>query len=127
MKRKLICLLFAVALLIPTLAAAADQEDFVVDSTDDLIGLCTTAPSDPLYSAAVHFCHGYLVGAYDYYAAANSGPEGQRLVCFPDPPPSRNDAVAMFVKWAKAHPEYMNEPPVETEFRFLMEKWPCQK
>ena len=33
----------------------------------------------------------------------------------------------MFVEWAKAHPQYMNELPVETEFRFLMEKWPCKK
>jgi hypothetical protein len=27
----------------------------------------------------------------------------------------------------QAHPQYMNERPVETEFRFLTEKWPCQK
>jgi hypothetical protein len=31
----------------------------------------------------------------------------------------------MFIEWAKAHPEYLNEPPVETEFRFLIETWPC--
>jgi len=33
----------------------------------------------------------------------------------------------MFLAWAQAHPQYMNERPVETEFRFLTEKWPCQK
>ena len=33
----------------------------------------------------------------------------------------------MFIAWVQAHPQYMNEPPVETEFRFLTEKWPCQK
>ena len=26
----------------------------------------------------------------------------------------------------KAHPQYRGEPPVESEFRFLMEKWPCK-
>lgn len=32
-------------------------------------------------------------GAYACYAAENEGPEGQRLVCFPDPPPSRTQAI----------------------------------
>jgi Rap1a immunity proteins len=50
----------------------------------------------------------------------------KRLVCFPNPAPSRNEAVAEFVQWAKARPQHMNELPVETEFRFLMEKWPCK-
>jgi hypothetical protein len=64
--------------------------------------------------------------AYRYYEAAGSGPAGLKLVCLPDPPPSRNDSVAMFIEWVKAHPQYLNENPVETEFRFLMEKWPCK-
>jgi hypothetical protein len=45
----------------------------------------------------------------------------------PNPGPSRNEAVAMFVEWAKANPQYMNERPVDTEFRFLSVKWPCKK
>ena len=87
MKRKLIGVLFAVVLLIPALTSAAQQKDFVVQSTEDIIALCTTAPDDPLYTAAIHFCQGYLVGAYAYYAAEASGPEGERLVCFPNNPP----------------------------------------
>lgn len=128
MKGKLICVMFAVALLIPTLAsAAAQQQDFIVDSTDDIVNLCTTAPDDPLYTAAIHFCHGYLVGAYAYYDAIDSGPDVIRLVCLPDPVPSRNDSIEMYVEWAKAHPEHMNAPPVETFFMFLTEKWPCKE
>ena len=38
-----------------------------------------------------------------------------------------SESLAMFVEWAKARPQYMNELPVETEFRFLIEKWPCKK
>ena len=127
MKRKFIGVLFAVVLLIPALASAAQQKDFVVQSTEDLIGLCNTAPDDPLYTAAIHFCQGYLVGAYAYYAAQAAGPEGDRLVCFSNPPPSRNDAVGMYVSWAKAHPEQMKNAPVDTLFMFLTEKWPCKK
>lgn len=128
MKRKLICVMFAVVLLMPTLASAAtDVPDFIVDSTDDIVDLCTTAPDDPLYTAAIHFCHGFMVGAYAYYDAQASGPEGVRLVCFPDPAPSRNAAIDMYVEWAKAHPEHMNEAPVETLFMFLTEEWPCKE
>jgi hypothetical protein len=50
-----------------------------------------------------------------------------RLVCPPDPPPTRNAAIAGFIAWAQAHPQYMSEPPVETEFRYFMETWPCKR
>ena len=126
MNRKLFCLLLAAAIVLPSVAGAVTQEDFQVKTTRNLINLCTANPTDPHYTAAIHFCQGYLVGAFAYYQAANEGPEGQPLVCFPEPPPSRNKAIEMFVDWAKAHPEYMNEKPVETEFRFLMEQWPCK-
>lgn len=126
-KRNLTIFLFAIALLVPNLAGATMEKDFEAQTTQALINLCTTPPTDPLYQEAINFCHGYLVGAYAYYVASNEGPEGKRLVCFPDPPPTRNEAIAQFIEWAKAHPEYMNEKPVETEFRFLMETWPCKK
>ena len=127
MKRKLACLLLAATFLMPGLAGAVTDEDFEVKTTQNLMNLCTASVNDPRLKEAIHFCHGYLVGAYDYYAAENSGPEGKRLVCFPDPPPSRNEAMAMFLDWLKAHPQHMGEKPVETEFRFLMEKWPCKR
>jgi hypothetical protein len=127
MNRKLSILLMVVALLIPGLAFALDQGDFEVKTTQNLMNLCTAAPSDPNYQAAIHFCHGYLVGAYDYYAASHVGPHAKHLFCLPNPTPSRNDAIDMFVEWAKAHPQHMGEKPVDTEFRFLIEKWPCKK
>lgn len=127
MKRKVIGVMFAAVLLIPALASAAQQKDFMVQSTDDIVGLCTTAPDDPLYTAAIHFCHGYLVGAYAYHAAEAAGPEGDRMVCLPNPPPSRNEGIDMYVKWAKAHPEHMQKAPVDTLFMFLTEKWPCKQ
>jgi len=48
------------------------------------------------------------------------------MFCLPEPKPTRNDTIAMFISWAKQHPQYMYETPVETEFRFLNEKWPCK-
>lgn len=127
MNRKLFCVLLVAGFFLPSVAGAVTNEDFEAKTTRNLINLCTTAPDDPYYEAAVHFCHGYLVGAYAYYEAVTCGPQAKRLVCFPDPAPSRNEAIEMFIDWTKAHPEYMDEKPVETQFRFLMGQWPCKE
>jgi len=126
-KKKAIVFFLSVLLALPALAlgGAVSEKDFQAQTTENLINLCTATPDDPLYQQAINFCHGFLVGAYRYYYAEHSGPKAIKLVCFPDPPPSRNEAIGMFIEWAKAHPQYMQEGPVETEFRFLMEKWPC--
>jgi hypothetical protein len=123
---KALFMLLSFCLLLPGLAGAVSEKDFEAQSTENLINLCTAAPGDPLYQQAVNFCHGYLVGAYKYYEAAHSGPNAAKAICIPDPPPSRSAAVAMFIEWAKARPQYWRESPVETEFRFLAEKWPCK-
>ena len=127
MRHRMISLLFVMVLLLPAVASAVDVKDFEAKTTQDIIDLCTASPDDPLYHQAINFCHGYLIGAYHYYEASKSGPAGLQLVCKPDPGPSRNESIAMFIDWAKAHPQYSGEPPVETEFRFLMDKWPCNK
>jgi hypothetical protein len=126
MTPKSFCLLFVVIFLLPGFAGAVSEKKFEAKTTEDIIDLCTASPDDPLYHQAVNFCHGYLVGAFHYHEASSSGPAGIQLVCMPDPRPSRNAAIGMFIDWAKAHPQYLGEPPVESEFRFLMEKWPCK-
>ncbi|MBU1904579.1 MAG: hypothetical protein KJ573_13440 [Proteobacteria bacterium] len=127
MKRKWMMWVLLGAFLIPCWVGAVEKGHFVLDTTGDLIALCTVPQGDPLYKEAVHFCIGYLVGAYHYHVVENSGPEGSRLVCPPDPPPPRAEVVTVFVDWVKKHPEYMDEEPVETWFRFLIEKYPCKR
>jgi hypothetical protein len=128
MKRKLLGFIVMLGILLPGLASSAvTEEDFKVKTTRHLINLCTASPQDEYYEEAIHFCHGYLVGAYQYSLAEFSNDQKDALVCFPEPKPSRNQAVAMFVAWTQAHPQFMTEMPVETEFRFLTEKWPCKK
>ena len=127
MKRKWMILVLCGAFMVPGLAGAVEEEDFVVDTTGDLIELCIAPKSEPLHREAVNFCVGFLVGAYHYQVAQHAGPKGKWLVCPPDPPPSRGEVGAMFVDWAKKHPEYMDEEAVETWFRFLIEKYPCNR
>ena len=126
MKRKMLGLTVALILMLPVAATATTVQDFQVKETQDLIDLCTTSPEESNFKEAVHFCHGYLVGAFHYYKVTHVGPDVEPFVCFPDPPPTRNEAIRMFIDWAQAHPEYMTEAPVETEFRFLIETWPCK-
>jgi len=125
--RALVLLLLGAALAIPGVAGAVADADFEVKTTRSLLNLCTVSAEDARYREALHFCHGFLVGAFQYYLASVAGPKARPLVCPPDPPPTRNEAIAVFIAWAQAHPQYMNEAPVETEFRFLTERWPCKR
>lgn len=127
MHRKFLIVLFVVLFPFSMLAAAVTTDDFLVKTTQNLLNLCTVSADDPQHREAVHMCHGYLIGAYHYHEAAVSALGSQRLVCMPENGPTRNEAIAMFVEWVKARPQYMKEMPVETEFRFLVEKWPCKK
>ena len=126
MKRRLIIMTLVIFLAAPLTVLAAEKSDFEVKTTKDLLNLCTTPPGANLYAEAINFCHGYLVGAYHYYLASTTGPDGKQTLCLPDPKPTRNEAIDMFVIWAKDHPQYHSELPVETEFRFLHETWPCK-
>ncbi|MCU0589261.1 MAG: hypothetical protein MUF52_14050 [Syntrophobacteraceae bacterium] len=127
MTKRWIVLMMIAGAFMPVAAGAVSDEDFKALTTQNLLNLCGAPTSDPLYREAHNFCQGYLVGAYHYYMAANEGPDGDRLVCFGDPPPSRKEAISLFMEWAKARPEYWTERPVETQFRFLTEKWPCKR
>ena len=125
--RKLVNLLLFACMLVPVIASAVTEEDFKVKTTKNLINLCTASTDDPQYKEAIHFCHGYLVGAFYYYAAQHGDEKANQLVCLPEPNPTRNEVIEKVVSWAQQHPEYMNELPVETEFRALTELWPCKK
>jgi len=126
MKRKWLRFIMMLGILLPGLASAAvTEEDFVVKTTRNLVNLCTASPQDPRYEEAINFCQGYMVGAYHYSIAEHSKDPKNLFVCLPDPKPSRNEVVALFVAWAKVNPQYMTDMPVESQFRFMAEKWPC--
>jgi Rap1a immunity proteins len=128
MFRKLVRALVVIGCLVPGLAGAAvTDEDFVLSTTQNLVNLCSVVPSDPRAKEAIQMCEGYMLGAYHYYLATNSGKNDMRLVCMPNPTPSRNEVAGMFVEWAKANPQYMKEAPIDSEFRFMSARWPCKK
>ena len=116
----------AVILLLCASARAAEPDDFRVLTATDLIALCAATPDDPNYVAALHFCHGFAAGAYQYYQAIAAASPEQRYVCPPAAPPTRSEAISGFVEWMGSRPGMAFKPPVEALFQYLGETYPCK-
>jgi Rap1a immunity proteins len=120
--------LLAAALFIAMMSPqvrAATADDFKVRTTADYIALCSTTPDQDNYVAAVHFCEGFASGAYQYYMSFAERSPDERFVCLPDPPPTRDAAMAAFVAWVKANPSAAEDRPVDSIFHYLGETYPC--
>lgn len=118
-------LILAVALLTSGLAVAADSSNFQLRHTNDLVVACSVPQDHALHANAAGFCHGLLVGAYSYYNSTVNAEN--RFICTPNPVPTRSKVMDDFVAWAKARPQYMNDPAIDTLFRYLAETYPCRK
>jgi hypothetical protein len=100
-------------------------EDFHVRNAADLVDLCTATSDNEVGVQAIHFCHGFVSGAWQYSRAMAAGPGGHPVVCPPDPAPTRAQSIAGFVEWSKQNPTAMQEPAVDALFRYFAGKYPC--
>ncbi len=100
-------------------------DDFKVDTGQNLLDICTLEEGHPSHWEAQAFCFGYFQGGADFHHALVSGPERSPMVCPPAGVTIR-DAVAVFVDYARGHPERLAEPPMDVVFRAVTEEWPCQ-
>jgi hypothetical protein len=120
-----IILAAALGLATTATAGATDMQTFYVRNAADLVALCSASPDAPNYIAAIHFCQGFGVGAYQYYLRTAATSAADRFVCPPDPPPSRDDAIAGFVAWANARPDVLAGDAVDALFLYLHATYPC--
>lgn len=125
--RRWIFLLAASAALWSSPSFGVTRDDFLIVDTQDVVDVCTVPESDPMYTASIAFCHGYLVGAYQYHAAMFGQGKSKPVVCFPEPTPTRTQAIDQFVAWVKANPAVAKEKPADALTKFLVESWPCTK
>ena len=124
MRYKVLCVL-SILCLWPMPSAAVTRDTFLVRHTQDLVELCTAPETDPLHAPATGFCYGYVVGAYHYYLSEHAGPDAKPMFCLPEPQPTRQQSVQMFVGWAKQNSQYMGERAVDSLMRWATAQWPC--
>jgi hypothetical protein len=121
---------FVLALIIllsaPRTALAVATDDFKVESTGDLVALCSVEEGSDNAVAAIHFCHGFASGAFRYYQSMADASPSAKYVCTPSPAPTRNQVIADYVGWARANPQVMSDPAVDSLFRYLGTKYPCK-
>ena len=125
MRTVYLCLLGFLSFAVAGKAAAVEAENFIVGSAGDLAALCSVAPDDPLQPQALHFCHGFVVGAYHYHLKSTGGPAGSGFVCPPDPAPSRDQVIGEFVAWLGDHPAERAEDAVDALFKWAAQRFPC--
>jgi hypothetical protein len=107
--------------------AAVTEDTFLVRNTGALVDLCTVAQSDPLYTAAINFCQGFGVGVYHVLEEEDMARRPPHMFCMPNPALTRNEALAIFVKWAKDNPNQMAQPAADGILLFLTQQFPCPR
>ncbi len=105
--------------------AAVTEDNFLARTTNDVVAVCAAEQTDPLYTAAVNFCEGFAIGSYQVMQEIFAAEPKARLFCVPEPGPSRNETIAAFVTWSRAHPELGGKPPTESVAAFLAGRFPC--
>jgi Ssp1 endopeptidase immunity protein Rap1a len=115
----------ALIMLVPCAIHAATEANFAAGTTGDLVALCAATPDSAIGTAAVNFCEGFAQGAVSVEMQNLAAFRGSKLFCMPNPPPSRNEALSEFVKWARASADRLAQPSADGLFRFLGERYPC--
>jgi hypothetical protein len=107
--------------------AAVTEDTFLLHNTGDLVDLCSAAQSDPLYTPAVNFCHGFGVGVFRVLQEEDMAKLSRHMFCLPNPGPTRNETVANFIQWAKADPGRSALQPADAIATFLAQQFPCPR
>jgi type IV secretory pathway protease TraF len=108
-------------------AAPVSRDDFVLGTTANLVTLCSATPTDPLYTAAMNFCHGFTVGTYRAVAAEQAASRSKhKMFCPPVQTQTRDQAIASFVQWASARPKTLEASPTDGIVEYLIAQYPCK-
>jgi hypothetical protein len=105
--------------------ASVAEESFRLDTFKDLVALCGVEASDPNATAAIHMCHGYVIGLVHFHELVGRALEGTVYCMAEDARPSRDAAIDMLVRWSRVHPEYDSEEAIDGVLRWAAAKYPC--
>ena len=127
--RKLVFVTVIVALSNVFSAAHAEvtDENFMIDDTKNLVALCSVDASDPNAVAAIHMCHGYVMGLVHFHILVGRALEGS-VFCLEDAQrPTRDEAIATLVAWSRDHPEHDSKEAAEGVVQWASETYPCSE
>lgn len=122
-------MLLALALALAPFTASAQTDGYTLDdyqlrTSGDLLDICMLDSSHPQYWEARGFCLGYFAGGIHLHDALAVGGNLPQIAC-PAEGVTRSDVVEAFVIYAQAHPEHLEERPMDTVFRAVTDRWPC--
>jgi hypothetical protein len=107
--------------------AAVTADSFLLRNAGDLVDICSAAPADPMYTAASNFCQGFTVGVFRVLQEEDMARRSNRMICLPNPAPTRNEGVAALVQWARADPTRTNLSAADGVAGFLSQQYPCPR
>ncbi len=116
---------FAALLAAGPAALAAPDASIEIRSAGDLADLCAAPLTDPTGPERQNFCHGYAQGALTMELKREAS-LGKKLICIPNPAPTREATMGEFVKWVRAIPKNQKLPPTDGLFTFLSQRFPCK-
>lgn len=73
---------------------AVAPSEFPPLTARDLLAICAAGRDDPMMTAAVNYCDGFVEGAIDVEEAHESRRRTRKLFCIPEPRPTPNEALA---------------------------------
>lgn len=106
-------------------AEMVTEEHFRLDTMKDLILLCDVDAQDPNATAAIHMCHGFMIGLHHFHEALGRALEGTVFCVEDDARPTRDEAVAMLVTWSRNNPEHDSKEAVDGVLQWASEAYPC--
>jgi hypothetical protein len=106
-------------------SAAINGDTFTSGTTGALARLCGATVQEPAYAAAVHFCHGLLVGAGQTSDMMHKRQGSRPGFCLPTPSPSLDQVAASFVAWSAANPQFNGMRAADGLMRFAAAQYPC--
>ena len=110
----------------PALADETLVESFRLSDARALVTTCSVPEEHALHPRANAFCLGYITGAMQFYGAAIKSPDVNPFVCAPEGL-SRVSLRDVFLDWARANPQRLDEPAIEGLVRAAVAEFPCKR
>ena len=105
--------------------SAINGETFTAGTTGALARLCGATAQEPAYAAAIHFCHGLLVGTGQTSDMMHKRQGTRPGFCLPTPSPTLDQVAASFVAWSVANPQFNGMRAADGLMRFAAAQYPC--